>query len=240
MPSVALALSEALGGASVVIANRRGRILGVAPAPPLGFGPIASEFQWVEDGQLPDHLAAGILKVGTLSWETEARRLTGLDHCAVAPVVGAGRRVGTLVVARLDSPLTDEDLAVIEAAALACGLAIAAVLAGEEEVQLKERQVARTAVRSLSYSELEAVRRLLAELPGDEGMVVASRIADQAGITRSVAVNALRKLASANVIEARSLGMKGTYLRILNPQLRAELSRQRHPAFSPESAGPPP
>ncbi len=52
---------------------------------------------------------------------------------------------------------------------------------------------------------------------------------DQAGITRSVIVNALRKLASANVIESRSLGMKGTYLRILNPEIRKELERQRYP-----------
>ena len=42
-------------------------------------------------------------------------------------------------------------------------------------------------------------------------------------------VNALRKLASANVIESRSLGMKGTYLRILNKEIRRELEAQRYP-----------
>lgn len=36
------------------------------------------------------------------------------------------------------------------------------------------------------------------------------------GITRSVIVNALRKLESAGVIESRSLGMKGTYIKVLN------------------------
>ena len=49
--------------------------------------------------------------------------------------------------------------------------------------------------------------------------MVASKIADRVGITRSVIVNALRKLESAGVIETRSLGMKGTYIRILNEQL---------------------
>ena len=37
-----------------------------------------------------------------------------------------------------------------------------------------------------------------------------------AGITRSVIVNALRKLESAGIIESRSLGMKGTYLKVIN------------------------
>lgn len=59
---------------------------------------------------------------------------------------------------------------------------------------------------------------------------MASRIADEAEITRSVIVNALRKLASANVIESRSLGgMKGTYLRILNPEIRKEFEKQWYP-----------
>ena len=56
-----------------------------------------------------------------------------------------------------------------------------------------------------------------------EGILVASKIADRSGITRSVIVNALRKLESASVIETRSLGMKGTRIKILNPKLKSEL-----------------
>ena len=47
-------------------------------------------------------------------------------------------------------------------------------------------------------------------------MLVASKIADRVGITRSVIVNALRKFESAGVIESRSSGMKGTYIKVLN------------------------
>jgi transcriptional pleiotropic repressor len=71
----------------------------------------------------------------------------------------------------------------------------------------------------LSYSEMEAVEHIFDELEGKEGLLVASKIADRVGITRSVIVNALRKLESAGVIDTRSLGMKGTYIRILNDQL---------------------
>ena len=64
-------------------------------------------------------------------------------------------------------------------------------------------------------------------MDGDEGLLVASKIADQAGITRSVIVNALRKLQSAGLIETRSLGMKGTHIRILNPKFVEELEKLR-------------
>ena len=75
------------------------------------------------------------------------------------------------------------------------------------------------AIGTLSYSELEAVEHIFKELDGNEGLLVASKVADRVGITRSVIVNALRKLESASVIESRSLGMKGTYIKILNDKL---------------------
>ena len=83
----------------------------------------------------------------------------------------------------------------------------------------------RMAIGTLSYSEVEAVQQIFAELEGDEGLLVASKIADRSGITRSVIVNALRKLESAGVIESRSLGMKGTRIRILNDKFKEELER---------------
>ena len=63
------------------------------------------------------------------------------------------------------------------------------------------------------------------ELSGNEGVLVASRIADSIGITRSVIVNALRKFESAGVIESRSSGMKGTYIKVLNDVVFDELSK---------------
>lgn len=52
---------------------------------------------------------------------------------------------------------------------------------------------------------------------------MASKIADRVGITRSVIVNALRKFESAGVIESRSSGMKGTYIKVLNDVLFDEI-----------------
>ena len=56
-------------------------------------------------------------------------------------------------------------------------------------------------------------------------MLVASKIADRAKITRSVIVNALRKFESAGLIQSKSLGMKGTHIKVLNPYLLEELQR---------------
>ena len=58
-------------------------------------------------------------------------------------------------------------------------------------------------------------------------MLVASKIADRVGITRSVIVNALRKLESAGVIESRSSGMRGTYIKVLNESVFTELESMK-------------
>ena len=48
------------------------------------------------------------------------------------------------------------------------------------------------------------------------------------GITRSVIVNALRKFESAGVIESRSSGMKGTYIKVLNDVVFDEIEELKH------------
>ena len=65
------------------------------------------------------------------------------------------------------------------------------------------------------------------ELDNKEGVLVASKIADRVGITRSVIVNALRKFESAGVIESHSSGMKGTYIKVLNDEVFTELAKIR-------------
>ena len=97
----------------------------------------------------------------------------------------------------------------------------------EIEDEARKKAVVQLAIGTLSYSELEAVEHIFEELDGNEGLLVASKIADKVGITRSVIVNALRKFESAGVIESRSLGMKGTHIKILNEKLIDELKKIR-------------
>ena len=93
----------------------------------------------------------------------------------------------------------------------------------ENEEEKRKVSIVRSAINTLSYSELEAILHIFDELDGNEGILVASRIADRVGITRSVIVNALRKFESAGVIESRSSGMKGTYIKVVNDAVFDEL-----------------
>ncbi len=54
--------------------------------------------------------------------------------------------------------------------------------------------IVRSAISTLSFSELEAIMHIFGELDGNEGILVASKIADRVGITRSVIVNAFAKI----------------------------------------------
>ena len=93
------------------------------------------------------------------------------------------------------------------------------------EIEARKKATVQIALATLSYSEVEAAINILGELDGTEGLLVASKIADRVGITRSVIVNALRKFESAGVIESKSLGMKGTYIKVLNEHLLEEVRK---------------
>ena len=105
------------------------------------------------------------------------------------------------------------------------GMEILREKAEEIEEEARSKAIVQMAINSLSYSELEAIEHIFEELDGTEGLLVASKIADRVGITRSVIVNALRKLESAGVIESRSLGMKGTHIKVLNDKFLIELEK---------------
>jgi len=224
---LAKTLADAVGSAEVFVISRKGKILGDSLED--GFPKSAFDHKWVESRQVSDDLSSALLKVGALSSGAESKKLTGFSPSLVAPAVGSGRRVGTILAVGTGEEFHEDAWVLMEYAATIVGMVIAHAMDEEEEDEAVGKRMARSAINSLSYSEIRAMQNIFDELEGDEGVLVASRIADQAGITRSVVVNALRKLASADVIESRSLGMKGTYLRILNREILTELNRQRYP-----------
>lgn len=140
----------------------------------------------------------------------------------IVPILGSGQRLGTLILSRYDNEYEDDDLVIAEYSATVIGLEILRAIGEELEEEMRKKAVVQMAIGTLSYSELEAVEHIFEELDGKEGLLVASKIADRVGITRSVIVNALRKFESAGVIESRSLGMKGTHIKILNDKLMEE------------------
>lgn len=143
----------------------------------------------------------------------------------IVPINGNGMRLGTLVIARREGKFNEEDIVLAEYAATVVAMEIIRAKSEEYEEEARKKAVVQMAIGTLSFSELEAIEHIFNELEGNEGLLVASKIADRVGITRSVIVNALRKFESAGVIESRSLGMKGTYIRILNDKLVSELEK---------------
>lgn len=146
-------------------------------------------------------------------------------HVSIVPIKAKAQRVGTLVLARVGEAFDDGDMILAENAATVVSMEIMRAKNLEKAAIERKKAVVKMAIESLSYSELEAVEHIFKELEGEEGLLVASKVADRVGITRSVIVNALRKFESAGVIESRSLGMKGTHIRILNEELLPELSQ---------------
>lgn len=143
----------------------------------------------------------------------------------IVPIFAAKQRWGTLVLTRAGMRLSDEDMVLAEYGAVILGLEMQKNDALENELEEREKSIVQMAISTLSYSELDAVTKIFEELHGTEGLLVASKIADRSGITRSVIVNALRKLESAGVIESRSLGMKGTYIKIINNKFKEQLEK---------------
>lgn len=143
----------------------------------------------------------------------------------IIPIVGGGERWGTMLLARYTPEFSEEDLVLAEVGATCVGLEIQRVKSLQDEEEAREIEVVRMAISTLSYSETEAVQRIFEELNDTEGILVASKIADKSRITRSVIVNALRKLESAGIIESKSLGMKGTHIKVLNSKFYKELAK---------------
>ena len=127
----------------------------------------------------------------------------------------------------MDNSYEIDDIILSEYGTTVIGLEMLRSVSEENEEEFRRVQVVKSAISTLSYSELEAITHIFDELEGKEGILVASKIADRVGITRSVIVNALRKFESAGVIESRSSGMKGTYIKVLNDVVFDELDKIR-------------
>lgn len=158
----------------------------------------------------------------TLGFEFEA-----IDNylAIVTPIDIAGERLGTLFAYKTDDEYTIDDIILSEYGTTVIGLEMMRSIHEESAKKSRKIQIVKSAISTLSYSELEAIIHIFDELDGDEGILVASKIADRVGITRSVIVNALRKFESAGVIESRSSGMKGTYIKVINDVIFNELDK---------------
>ena len=218
--------------ANVYVANVRGKVIGVSYK-------IKSDSATISDPETDAEIFPGEYSEEFMKVKETTANITGEDALkifkydydtsdklhTIIPIIGAGKRWGTLIMTRYSPAFTDGDLVLGEYGATVIGMEIQRKKSVEEEEEGRQIAMVQMAIGTLSYSEIEAVQQIFAELDGNEGLLVASKIADRSGITRSVIVNALRKLESAGVIESRSLGMKGTRIKIINTKFKEELAK---------------
>ncbi|MCI8528600.1 MAG: GTP-sensing pleiotropic transcriptional regulator CodY [Lachnospiraceae bacterium] len=221
---------------NVQVISRKGKVLGVAKSE--GIDSINELIDESVGGFIDTMLNERLLGVlstkenvnlETLGFESEdIRRFQAI----ITPIEIAGERLGTLFIYKCDTQYDIDDIILCEYGTTVVGLEMLRAVNEESAEESRKLAVVESAISTLSFSEMEAITHIFEELNGMEGILVASKIADRVGITRSVIVNALRKFESAGVIESRSSGMKGTYIKVLNDVVFdkiAELKRQnRH------------
>ena len=219
-------LSEILEANSLVI-SKKGKVLGVGTHN--GTSEITELIADKVGGFIDEMLNERLLSI--LSTKENVNLATlGFDEenvnryqAIISPIDIAGSRLGTVFIYKEEKGFDIDDIILSEYGTTVVGLEMMRSVNEENAEENRKISIVKSAISTLSFSELEAIIHIFEELNGNEGVLVASKIADRVGITRSVIVNALRKFESAGVIESRSSGMKGTYIKVINDVVFVEL-----------------
>lgn len=205
--------------ANVIFISNKGKILGVTERTDIPVIPSLTGMLYGMhiDGKLQNRLM-DILSTN----ENMNLRILGVSaiegyHTMVTPVSMGGERLGSLFVYRMEGAFSIDDVILNEYAATVIGLAMRRSVSEEQTEENRKEHEVTSASHTLSKSERRAITAVLEEMgEKKEAMLVTSKLSERVGITRSVLINALKKCASAGVIETKSAGKKGTHVRIKN------------------------
>lgn len=221
-------LSEILGS-NILVISRKGKVLGVGTCDDIDEIEelIADQVGGFVDKMLNERLLSVLSTKENVNLETLGFEIANAKkyQAIITPIDIAGERLGTLFIYTSREAYGIDEIILSEYGTTVVGLEMMRSVNEENAEESRKIQIVKSAISTLSFSELEAIQHIFDELDGAEGILVASKIADRVGITRSVIVNALRKFESAGVIESRSSGMKGTYIKVLNDVVFDELKK---------------
>ncbi|MBP5623547.1 MAG: GTP-sensing pleiotropic transcriptional regulator CodY [Lachnospiraceae bacterium] len=214
---------------NILVISKKGKVLGVGNLADIEIIDelIQNTVGGFIDAMLNERLLAVLSTKENVNLTTLGFERTDISkfRAVITPIEIAGERLGTLFVYRTSEQYDIDDIILCEYGSTVVGLEMLRAVNEENAEESRKLQVVRSAIGTLSFSEMEAITHVFDELNGMEGILVASKIADRVGITRSVIVNALRKFESAGVIESRSSGMKGTYIKVLNDAVFEEIDK---------------
>ncbi|MBQ5440953.1 MAG: GTP-sensing pleiotropic transcriptional regulator CodY [Firmicutes bacterium] len=218
-------LSE-MNEANVYILDRKGKVLGssyerandsstITDETGLEMAPFIHNQMFLETPDTRANLRGDVIKA-----------LLGEDYKqkdkyhTIIPCVSGGTRQGTMIITRYERPFSEEEIVLSETVATIISLEIQRKLQNDKNQERNMRTACNMALDTLSFSEKDALIKIMMSFEEDEAILVASKVAVKYKLTNSVIVNALKKLESAGILETKSLGMKGTYIKVLNPYLR--------------------
>lgn len=214
---------------NVMVVSKKGKILGISSSTEVE--PIIELLDETVGSHIDDMLNERLLSILSTKENVNLQTLGFTQdpvkgyQVIITPINIAGERLGTLFIYKQNALYEIDDIILSEYGTAVVGLEMLRSVNEESAEESRKEHIVESAINTLSYSELEAIIHIFEELDGTEGILVASKIADRVGITRSVIVNALRKFESAGVIESRSSGMKGTYIKVVNDYIFTELDR---------------
>ncbi|MBQ7725003.1 MAG: GTP-sensing pleiotropic transcriptional regulator CodY [Lachnospiraceae bacterium] len=212
--------------ADVVVLSRKGKIIGRNVSE-------EEEYLVLKEVSVGEKIDSSVNKrlLSILSTQENVNpELLGLKNekdmrLLVTPVEIAGKRLGTMIVCRMKESYSIDDIILCEYADTVLNLEMLRSETEEQSEEDRRERMVRGAFSALSYSEAMGAVKVLDDLAGHDGTVIASKVAENLGITRSVVVNGLKKLESAGIIETGSAGMKGTRIRIKSREIYEEVGK---------------
>lgn len=174
---------------NVLVISRKGKVLGVGKAE--GIESIKELLEETVGGFIDSMLNERLLGVlstkenvnlETLGFESpEIKKFQAI----ITPIEIAGERLGTLFIYKCEEQYDIDDIILCEYGTTVVGLEMLRAVNEESAEESRKIAVVKSAISTLSFSEMEAITHIFDELSGMEGILVASKIADRVGITRS-------------------------------------------------------
>lgn len=217
--SICVMLSKMLDS-HVLLISDNGRVVSAGLNNRLSFR--IKEFKHTPGEFLDTDMHERVLRVMSTNERVDLSLFGVTDYassCAmICPLIVSDKRMGTLIAYRDQHFYQVDDVVTLEYAGAIIGLDLLYARFHQDDIVSNLISKLESGLASLSHAELLFVSSLPEHL-GDEteGVIKTSYIADSLHMSRSVVNSAMRKLASAGILDCRSCGMKGTYIKILNP-----------------------
>ncbi|WP_026835621.1 transcriptional regulator [Eubacterium xylanophilum] len=211
-------LSELLSS-NVYVISSSGKVLGVSFR---DLDNVISEIPVVKSKRIDSKIASRMKNVLSTK-ENVNLQLLGLSRdevrglqAMITPVYVAGNHLGALFLYRKEEEYDIEDIILCEYTTTVIGLEMQRSVMEEKSSESRMKQDVDSAVSILSPLEKKAIMNVLGEVDSGESTIVVSQVAKESGITRTVIINALKKMESAGLLETKSMGVKGTNIKVLN------------------------